>query len=296
LDDEIVSVSVEQTETIESIASRVFDASIPQSQRVIKHKNVVLDVSKSISDYNILPTDTLRMVYITEEEILSPSEFVAPVVAPTIASVVASVIIEEAPMPQAEKLVLPIQEVVAKNTLKKLDKNWTYIYRYAGAWNDSAFEPVCTFSEGVDFPQTFPHFLPVHEMFSLHSPSIVRENGSKSILDGVCLFRSGVIPDYKYEINGKRTTLSAWSMLIASGSMSFEKLIARVWEITCFAIMGEEIDPAECICGAILENRTNSKTNSINLEVWFSVRSDAICIAILEKLRQVMDEAMIDRF
>ena len=192
------------------------------------------------------------------------------------------------------------QEVEAVNVIieneKKLDKIWHYSQRYAGSWDGSSFERICTFRNVIDFPMTFPHFLPVHEMFYPNSPSIIRADGSKSKMDGVCLFRDGVIPDYKFEINGKRTTLSAWSMLIASGSMSFEKLITKVWEITCFAIMGEELDPAECINGAILENRTNSSTNCLNLEIWFSVRSDAICTAILEKLQQIMDKTTVDRF
>jgi len=186
--------------------------------------------------------------------------------------------------------------IIIENKEKNLDKVWHYSQRYAGSWDGSSFERICTFRNVIDFPMTFPHFLPLHEIFYPHSPSIIREDGTKSKMDGVCLFRDKVIPDYKFEINGKRTTLSAWSMLIASSSMPFEKLITKVWEITCFAIMGEELDPAECINGAILENRTNSSTNCLNLEIWFSVRSDAICTAILEKLQKIMDKTTVDRF
>lgn len=120
-------------------------------------------------------------------------------------------------------------------------------------------------------------------------------------IKGVMLMRQGVQPDYKGEImlgsgehtQGYRTTLNAYRLRVSAGDMSLEAFTSSVWDRTCSMLIGETLDPAECINGVWLEDESKGGRGNVafRLEVWFASRDDNACASICENLRQELIQA-----
>ncbi len=97
-----------------------------------------------------------------------------------------------------------------------------------------------------------------------------------------------------------RTILNAYEMSTSAGGVSLDKFTESVWLTLCYALIGEIQDPAECINGVWLEDRSNShggrgrgggsKNAQLSVQVWFAVRDDEVCEAICERLRSVLNK------
>ena len=152
-----------------------------------------------------------------------------------------------------------------------------------------------------DFFACYSHAPRVAHMFQPtgeRRPRVTRAldgGGSRTAhVNAYMLFRRGVEPDYKHEVDGKRTVLSAWNMRVAAGGLSLEAFTQAVWETTIFLLIGETIDPAECVAGVWLEDRTRGRGSAFNLEIWFAARDDATCEAVCEALRHELNRRTED--
>jgi hypothetical protein len=142
-------------------------------------------------------------------------------------------------------------------------------------------------------------------------------------VDKYMLFREHVLPDYKHELQvtsgplwdlappearerfgkkgiGFRTTLNSYKMVVSAGKVPLEKFTQVVWETLCFSLVGETLDPAECINGAWLEDVTGKRSSgkkqgasvTLSVEIWFAIRDDAACKAICDRLIELLQHEM----
>ncbi len=117
-----------------------------------------------------------------------------------------------------------------------------------------------------------------------------------SNVKAVMLFRKDVMPDYKSELSGYRTVLNAFRMRVSAGDMSLDEFTSAVWDRTCNLLIGESLDPAECINGVWLEDESKGKGSvAFRLEVWFACRDDKVCEAICSELADALRDATKDR-
>ena len=116
---------------------------------------------------------------------------------------------------------------------------------------------------------------------------------------------SPIVPDYKEEtkfINkegkeektGLRYVLNAYTINVSAGEVDLEQFTERVWDKMCHMLIGEKLDPAECIHGVWLEDASKGGRGNValKLEVWFSIRDDVACAAICDELRKELLEAV----
>lgn len=117
-----------------------------------------------------------------------------------------------------------------------------------------------------------------------------------SNIKGVMLFRKGVEPDHKQDGEGHpncRTTMNGYRMRVSAGDMSLDEFTSLVWDRTCNLLIGETLDPAECINGVWLEDESKGGRGNVafRLEVWFACRDDKTCDAICTELYESLREA-----
>ncbi len=118
----------------------------------------------------------------------------------------------------------------------------------------------------------------------------------QSFVKAVMLFRKDVEPDHKQDGKGHpncRATMNGYRMRVAAGDMSLDEFTSLVWDRTCNLLIGETLDPAECINGVWLEDESKGGRGNVafRLEVWFACRDDKICDAICMELHESLREA-----
>jgi hypothetical protein len=111
------------------------------------------------------------------------------------------------------------------------------------------------------------------------------------------LFRDGITPDYTADLEktidekgpkkANRYVLSMWRCSRALGDAKLD-MVELAWDTTLYALIGEELDPAECVVGAALENRARGGA-TLDMQLWFAVRDDKTCKAICSKLRELLN-------
>ena len=104
----------------------------------------------------------------------------------------------------------------------------------------------------------------------------VDESGGPNIVAGVegyMLFRSGVVPDYKAEVHGKRTTHNAFQVHLTFASLA---ALQAAWEAAQLLAIGEACDPAEVLTGLCLTDERKAPNTRhkvqvhVRLELWFA--------------------------
>jgi hypothetical protein len=128
---------------------------------------------------------------------------------------------------------------------------------------------------------------------SRHDVEREEPDGTKIVAGamGYMLFRETVMPDFKQEVDGRRVTLNAYRSRLAVSTIDL-KFVHRAWETMILSLMGEIIDPAECVNGVYLTDTHSGKSTSLRVEVWFAVRDDKICEAICEEFREEINREM----
>lgn len=126
--------------------------------------------------------------------------------------------------------------------------------------------------------------------------TIAREEPDGTVVEagaqGYMLFRKDVQPDYKMEIDGTRVIQNAYRTRIASSNGDLSAF-QRAWYMTLLAVIGETLDPAECISGVFLTDKHTGKSAALMLEVWFAIPQDKICESICEELRATLNAGSI---
>jgi len=116
--------------------------------------------------------------------------------------------------------------------------------------------------------------------------------------DAFILFLSGVPPDYKFEVAGRRATMNGFELTLHV--LANTDLLLRVqslWESAILCVVGEGLDPAEIVNGLLLEDEKRKDRRGgikdcevFRLELWFSVRDDAVCLAVCDEFRAALEE------
>ncbi len=116
--------------------------------------------------------------------------------------------------------------------------------------------------------------------------------------DAFILFLSGVPPDYKYEVEGKRATMNGFELTLhVLATPDLLRRVQSLWETAVLCVVGETLDPAEIINGLLLEDEKRKERRGwvkdcefFRLELWFSVRDDAVCLAVCDEFRAALEE------
>jgi hypothetical protein len=83
----------------------------------------------------------------------------------------------------------------------------------------------------------------------------------------------------------------------AMGDCTIEEFVGLAWETTLFALIGEELDPAECVAGAWLESRSRGgRGAAVDMQLWFAVRDDKTCKAICKRLISLLNARAQEAF
>jgi len=113
--------------------------------------------------------------------------------------------------------------------------------------------------------------------------------------DSYFLFRAGLEPDYKFEVNGRRASMNGFELTFYLHGPDLLKKLHSLWETAVLTVIGEVVDPGEIVNGLLLEDekkkeKKGAKEYSVfKMELWFSVRDDVVCQAVCDELLKVME-------
>ena len=184
-------------------------------------------------------------------------------------------------------------------TYWELRKEWR---RGSGANGKQEFSdlpvPLFTFHTVEDFWLGFQRVPSIAEVFedgrhgSRNDVEREEPDGTKITAgaQGYMLFREGVEPDWKQEVDGRRVTLNVYRSRLAVSNVDLS-LIGRAWETLLLHALGELIDPAECINGVYLTDTHSGKSTSLRLEIWFASRDDRVADAICEEIQHAINRS-----
>eukprot|EP01017_Pseudomicrothorax_dubius_P032705 TRINITY_DN4306_c0_g2_i1.p1 TRINITY_DN4306_c0_g2~~TRINITY_DN4306_c0_g2_i1.p1 ORF type:complete len:223 (-),score=59.18 TRINITY_DN4306_c0_g2_i1:119-739(-) len=158
-----------------------------------------------------------------------------------------------------------------------LRSRWTFWESYkqrTGQSFEDSLKELIYFDKLSDFSRiwnNFPHKTFTDLIFyddrNQELKEIEVEDGRWESIDGLCLFRDSVKPQWEEEINKNgaefRFTLS---------NLEY-KDINLAWEKTVFALVGETFPDSEKIVGLRFMNKLQAKEKGIRIEVWVSFNS-----------------------
>lgn len=208
--------------------------------------------------------------------------------------------------------------MIPESEKHKLHREWTYWELRQKDWKagigDWKEQPVDLYSFGTveDFWAFWKLAPKISEVFdgsgneTFHierdDPWIEKRKDGRTIThdvrvtkaEGYMLFRKGIRPETEALIApGVRATQNRRRAELSVRPKDFDAWW-KAWETTVLAIIGETIDPAECITGAYLTDKHKKGSVALRLELWFSTPDDAICDAICGELAAMLREKLPD--
>jgi len=123
----------------------------------------------------------------------------------------------------------------------------------------------------------------------LEGKRFVRDNdGSKSVVDGLFLFRDGVKPEWEDSLNASGGHFQ-FQLRPALGGAAIDEY----WNNIVLGIVGGAIEPADMITGVRLcDKLPQAKNPAIRIEVWFSNFADT---AKVQQLQDSLEKCMATR-